>query len=139
MINEAIQTLYRYNTWANARILDTAEQLIPEQFLMGRGMSFDSLRDTLVHTMSALWLWLERWNGRSPTAAALDGRAFSELASIRTRWVGIEQDTQALRALGITLPPPTLLLANRRIEREARLFQDAQWCGRADRRKMSPR
>jgi uncharacterized damage-inducible protein DinB len=94
MIGEAIQILYRYNTWANARILDTAEQLNPEQFLTARGTSFDSVRDTLVHTMSAQWLWLERWNGRSPTAA-IDAREFSELTSIRTRWSGLERDTQA--------------------------------------------
>jgi len=94
MIGETIQTLYRYNTWANARILDTAEQLSAEQFLTARGASFDSVRDTLVHTMSAQWLWLERWNGRSP-AAALAAREFSDLASIRTRWAGIEQGTQA--------------------------------------------
>jgi uncharacterized damage-inducible protein DinB len=97
MISEAIQTLYRYNPWANARILDTAEPLSPEQFLMGRGASFDSLRDTLVHTMSAHWLWLERWSGRSPTAA-IDPREFSGLASIRARWAGIERDTQAFVA-----------------------------------------
>jgi len=93
MLGEEIQTLYSYNAWANARILDTAEQPSHEQFLSTRGASFDSIRDTLVHTMSAQWLWLERWNGRSPTAA-IDARDFAELASIRTRWAGIERDTQ---------------------------------------------
>ena len=93
MLGEEIQTLYRYNAWANARILDTAEQLPCEQFLSTRGASFDSIRTTLVHTMSAQWLWLERWNGRSP-AAAIEAAGFSELASIRTRWAGIERDTQ---------------------------------------------
>ena len=33
MICEAIQTLYRYNTWANLRILDTTAHLSPEQFV----------------------------------------------------------------------------------------------------------
>lgn len=94
MIGEVVQTLYRYNTWANARVLDTAERLSREQFLTARGASFGSVRDTLVHTMSAQWLWLERWNGRSP-AAAIDAREFSELASTRARWSGIERDTQA--------------------------------------------
>ena len=94
MLGEEIRTLYRYNAWANARIVDTAESLSREQFLSTRGASFDSIRSTLVHTMSAQWLWLERWNGRSPTVA-IEAQDFSELASIRTRWAGIERDTQA--------------------------------------------
>ena len=68
MMSEMIGTLYRYNAWANARILDMAAQLSPEQFLAARGASFDSVRDTLAHTMGAQWLYLERWHGRSPRA-----------------------------------------------------------------------
>ena len=52
MMSEMIGTLYRYNAWANARILDMAAQLSPEQFLAARGASFDSVRDTLAHTRS---------------------------------------------------------------------------------------
>lgn len=100
MIGDAIRTLYEYNRWANARILDTAAHLSPEQFLAARGASFDSVRDTLVHTMAAEWLYLERWNGRSPTAM-LDARAFPDLVSIRARWEGIERETQAFAA-GLT-------------------------------------
>jgi uncharacterized damage-inducible protein DinB len=91
---EAIQTLYRYNTWANARILSTAEALTVEQFLETGGAGREAVRDTLVHTMAAHWIWLERWNGRSPTAL-LDARTFPDLASVRARWAGIERDTQA--------------------------------------------
>ena len=49
---EGIRDLYAYSAWANARILDTAEQLTPEQFTTS-GDGFDSVRDTLVHTASA--------------------------------------------------------------------------------------
>lgn len=94
MLGEAIQTLYRYNTWANARILSTAEQLDREQFVTAGGAGLDAVRDTLVHTMGAQWIWLERWNGRSPTSL-FDAREFSDLASVRARWAGIERDTQA--------------------------------------------
>lgn len=79
MISEVIQTLYRYNTWANARILDTATQLGVEQFLASGGTSYDSLRDTLVHTMSGQWIFLERWRGRSP-------RAMLNAAEISLMW-----------------------------------------------------
>jgi uncharacterized damage-inducible protein DinB len=90
---EAIQTLYRYNTWANARILSTANALAAEQFLADGGAGREAVRDTLVHTMGAQWIWLERWNGRSP-ASLLDPRDFPDLGSVRARWAGIERDTQ---------------------------------------------
>ncbi len=90
MICEAIRTLYRYNTWANARILDTAAHLSPEQFVMARGASFDSVRDTLVHTMGGQWTYLERWRGLSPRTM-LNSLEFSDLASVCARWDQIER------------------------------------------------
>lgn len=93
MITDVIKNLYDYNAWANARILDTAATLTPEQLLAPGGISFDSVRDTLVHTMGAQWLYLERWNGRSPRA--MPAAAFPDLAAIRARWEPIERDTQA--------------------------------------------
>jgi len=95
--SEAIRTLYQYNTWANTRILDTAAHLGPEQLVAPGGASFDSVRDTLVHTMEAQWLWLERWNGRSPKAMR-PAREFGELGSIRARWAVIDADTHAFVA-----------------------------------------
>jgi len=55
------------------------------------------VRDTLVHTMGAQWLYLERWNGRSPRAVP-DAAAFPDLAAIRGRWAAIEHDTQTFVA-----------------------------------------
>jgi uncharacterized damage-inducible protein DinB len=97
MLHQAILTLYQYNAWANGRILDTAAQLNPAQFLAAGGASFDSVRDTLVHTMSGQWLFLERWRGRSPRAT-LDPEQFFDLAALRGRWDEIEHDTQAFVA-----------------------------------------
>jgi uncharacterized damage-inducible protein DinB len=61
MVGDLVRTLYRYNAWANGRVLDTAGRLTPEQLLAGGGASFDSVHDTLVHAMSAQWMSLERW------------------------------------------------------------------------------
>jgi uncharacterized damage-inducible protein DinB len=93
MIAETIRTLYRYNPWANARVLDTAERLGAEQFVTAHDAASGTVRDTLVHTMSAHWIWLERWQGRSPPAV-IDAQSFPDLASIRARWAEIEADTQ---------------------------------------------
>lgn len=100
MTGEMIGTMYRYNAWANARILDTAAGVSPAQFVADGGASFDSLRDTLVHTMAAQWLYLERWHGRSPQAMPA-GTDFPDPASVRARWNDIERATQTFVA-GLT-------------------------------------
>ena len=97
MIATTIQTLYRYNSWANERLLDTAAHLTPAQLLTAPGAGAVSVRDTLAHTMSAHWLWLERWQGRSPRTV-IDAAGFETVAAIRARWAEIERDTRAFVA-----------------------------------------
>jgi len=100
VLTDVIRSMYRYNDWANRRILDASARLTREELLAPGGASFDSVRDTLVHTMGAQWLYLERWQGRSPRAlpAAPD---FADLDAIRARWERIERDTHAFVA-GLT-------------------------------------
>jgi uncharacterized damage-inducible protein DinB len=90
---DAIRSLYHYNDWANYRILITTSGLTPEQFLSPVGLSYSSVRDTLVHTMSAEWIWLLRWKGTSPSAM-LELTDFPNLESIQTRWGTIKAETQ---------------------------------------------
>lgn len=92
-----IHMLYNYNTWANQRILDTASELSPDQLLSQVGAGFDSIRDILVHTMAAQWIWLSRWQGVSPTSL-FDPVEFPDLAAIRSRWEALETETQAFVA-----------------------------------------
>lgn len=89
---DAIRTLYAYNAWANQRILDTAERLKLRQ-LIAAGEGGDSVRDILVHTAWAQWLWLERWQGTSPRSSwsPLD---FPYVATLRARWEEVEAATQ---------------------------------------------
>jgi uncharacterized damage-inducible protein DinB len=94
VITRVIRELYEYNGWANTRILETAAALSPAQLIAPGGASFDSVRDTLVHTMGAQWLYLERWQGRAPRALP-EAAGFLDLAAIRTRWDALERDTQA--------------------------------------------
>ena len=97
MLTTVITNLYDYNAWANTRILDTAAKLTREQLLAPGVASFDSVRDTLVHTMNAQWLYLERWQGRSPRAWP-EGSTYPDLGAIRARWDTIERGTQAFVA-----------------------------------------
>jgi uncharacterized damage-inducible protein DinB len=94
---EGIRDLYAYSAWANGRILVTAEQLTPQQFTTsvdGDG----SIRDTLVHTASAQWLWLERWRETSPREL-WDPAGFADVAALRIRWKEVEAATSEYVAM----------------------------------------
>ncbi len=67
MIVELLHNLYNYNAWANVRILDTAVHLSLEQLRVEARANFGSIHGTLVHMMSAQWVWLARWQGISPS------------------------------------------------------------------------
>lgn len=85
MKKSEIVTLYRYNAWANERILNAACNLTTEQFLDPAPLSYGGLRATLVHMLFAEWLWRRRWEGQSPTEW-MAPEDFPTFDSLRTRW-----------------------------------------------------
>jgi Uncharacterized protein conserved in bacteria len=72
MTPEEVRILFDYNSWANQRSLAAAAQLPDEQFVRPLGSSFSSVRDTLVHICGSEWVWLERFQGRSPASIPND-------------------------------------------------------------------
>ena len=88
---ESIQALYDYNRWANTQVLDVVSRLNTEQFSRDLENSFRSVRETLVHTLSAEWIWLERWKRISPKSM-LDAAEFTDLEAIKTRWDKVESE-----------------------------------------------
>lgn len=97
MLTEAIQTMYRYNAWANQHVLDGADYLTAGQLLASRDGGIGSIRDTLVHIMGAQELYLARWQGASPSRMLAPAQ-FPDLAAVRSRWADIEAETQAFVA-----------------------------------------
>lgn len=93
MNTREIARLYEYNRWANGEMLAVVAPLPPEQFIRELGGSFRSVRDTLVHILSAEEVWLERWQGRSPRAM-LTPTDFPDVASLRPRWGALERGQQ---------------------------------------------
>ncbi len=91
MTPKEMGALYDYNDWANRRVLDSCAQLTSEQFTRDLGSSFRSVRDTVVHILGAEWIWLERWQGRSPTGLP-PGTEFADLAAVRARWEVLGQE-----------------------------------------------
>src|SRR5216683_1964765 len=49
------------------------------------GSSFPSVRDTLAHIFGAEWIWLERFQGRSP-ASLPDTTQYPDVATLGERW-----------------------------------------------------
>ena len=84
-----LQILYDYGYWANERFFDVLSQLTDEQFIQPVAGSYGSLRNTLVHMLSAEWGWLERCGGtaRGPVLIASD---YPTIESVQIRWREIE-------------------------------------------------
>ncbi len=85
MTPEDLHRLLNYHYWARDRMLDAVELLPAEQYTRDMGNSFRSIRDTLVHTYSAEWIWYSRWQRHSP-AGMLAPESFADAASLRATW-----------------------------------------------------
>lgn len=90
-MTDELQDLFGYNRWANARMLDACEPLPAEALGRDMGSSFPTVLATLVHILSAEWIWLERWNGRSPSGPPGDWE-LAGIAPIRATWSAVQAD-----------------------------------------------
>ena len=90
-----ILTLFDYNDWANGRIAAVAEQVSDEQFLAPANVSHGSLRDTLVHMLSADWIWRLRCQEGVSPENLLSHDDFPNFAAVRSRWA---REAAALRS-----------------------------------------
>lgn len=86
MNKQDILTLYKYNQWTTAKILNAASNVTQEQFLAPASFPHGGLRGTLVHAMFAEWIWRNRWEGISPNYR-LKPDDFPTFESLRTRWM----------------------------------------------------
>src|SRR5213593_769436 len=90
MTPQEMRALYDYNAWASHRSLDAASKLTAEQFVQPMGSSFSSVRDTLAHIYGAEWIWLERFQGRSPSALP-NVSLFADVRTLRETWAVHEE------------------------------------------------
>jgi len=58
--------LFDYTEWANRLAVNAAAELPEDKLRRDLGNSHGSIFGTLLHMAGAEWIWLERWNGRSP-------------------------------------------------------------------------
>jgi uncharacterized damage-inducible protein DinB len=62
-----LPSLYSFNEWANARVLETLRALPEAEYVKDQGGGWPSLRATFVHLAGATDAWAERFSGREAT------------------------------------------------------------------------
>lgn len=95
MLVADIRPLYAYNDWANARVFAAVRALDPNIFTAPRGNSFSSIRDTVAHIAASEWVWLQRWNGHSPSAPP-EWASSPEAAALQVRLSEVEAERAEL-------------------------------------------
>ena len=83
-----VRELIDYTRWANEQMLDATAALSTNDFVRDLGNSFPSVRDTLVHVMSAEWVWLSRLLGQSPTEMPVAWKSYDH-AQVRAGWADV--------------------------------------------------
>jgi uncharacterized damage-inducible protein DinB len=92
-----LQALYDYGYWANQKIFDVLAQLTREEFTQQVAGSFGSVRNTMVHMMSAEWGWLDR-SGGAKRGPALVATNYPTVASLVDQWRQVEADMRQFLA-----------------------------------------
>ena len=91
------ERLYDYGYWANRKLFPVLAQLTPEQFTETVAGSYGSVRNTLVHIMSAEWGWLDRCGGHK-RGPALKPEDYPTLSSLLETWAVVEAHVRAFLA-----------------------------------------
>ena len=88
-----IRHLFDYTEWANQLAMEAAGKLANDQLRRDFGISHKSIFGTLLHMAGAEWIWLERWNGRSPAKAEAWSQwtteSCADLPTLKERWNGV--------------------------------------------------
>ena len=94
---EELERLYDYGYWANGKLFTVIAELSPEEFTRSVAGSYGSVRNTLVHALSAEWGWMERCGGAA-RGARLDPADFPTFESLRDTWSRVERDMRRFLA-----------------------------------------
>jgi len=86
--------LFAFNRWANHRVHEMVSGLTDEELRRDLKNSFPSVLDTLVHSLSAEWVWMERLKGDSPAAMPAEFRTYG-VPQLTERWRRLEAEQQA--------------------------------------------
>src|SRR5262245_40222762 len=90
MTVQDLENLFHYGYWANRKLLAVMSQLTPEQFTRTVDGTHDSLRNTMVHVLSAEWSGLSHCGSseRGAPLNSIDYPTVARLAETRTQVEG---------------------------------------------------
>ncbi len=91
MTLEMFMALYRYNCWANRRLLQAANLLGPDEFTRDLGGSLQSVHGTLLHVLWVELMFMRRWRGLSTTDLSSPPQ-LDTVAAISAAWEDLEQE-----------------------------------------------
>ncbi len=94
MTLDEIRDLYAYTVWANARTCDAVTALPAGVAEAPVVSSFPSILATLAHLVASEWVWLQRWQGQSPSARP-DWVSEADIAQLRRELSAIETERGA--------------------------------------------
>jgi uncharacterized damage-inducible protein DinB len=97
MTVEELERLYDYSYWANRRVFQVVSQLSSEQFTQTVAGSYGSVRNTLVHMLSAEWGWLDRCGG-AKRGPALKPDDYPTPDALIDRWNAVEAHVRTFLA-----------------------------------------
>jgi len=120
---DTVRELLRYNTWANMQVLTAVARLDSSQFTSHLGGSFPSVQATLTHIVWAEWLWLERWQDRSPKRE-FQPEEFPSVPDLRARWREIQAAQEAFAA---SLAPEQLERVGRYTNANGEVWEYVLW------------
>ena len=84
-----LERMYDYSYWANKKLFQVLSQLTAEEFTRNVAGSYGSIRNTLVHVMSAEWGWIDRCGGHK-RGPALKPDDYPTVASLVDAWSAVE-------------------------------------------------
>lgn len=86
-----LERLYDYSCCANQKLLAALVPLAPAQFTQRVAGSYESIRNTVVHILSAEWGWLDRCGG-PPRGERLKAETYPTLESVTDAGKPVERD-----------------------------------------------
>jgi uncharacterized damage-inducible protein DinB len=84
-----LETLFDYGYWANRKLFGTISRMTTEQFTQTLPGSNGSIRDTMVHVLSAEWGWVDRCGGPR-RGARLDPVDYPTVSTLVETWGRVE-------------------------------------------------
>ena len=95
MIADQMRKLHAFNRWAWERVYASVAELDGAAYHARRLLFEGSIHGTLVHGMTAEYIWLSRIKGVSPSSM-LDPRDYGDFTAVRTAWQPLADEWGAL-------------------------------------------